>query len=264
MAWDIDEAVDELDEFSGQLHQILREGLELDSSLDRLERWHVRIQSWFVETLGAAEAARFVAKCALPQSFTTGQHAMEAFQGLLRYLDGLRSDMRTDPNYWEGVMSAAIADDDDDEREAEGSGWASTSLDRICLGHGRSSTWKVVHDYLVDELGLAVDAFESQSRSGFHIVDVLETLLAAAGFGIVVLTAEDLTAEGNLRPRQNVVHETGLFQGRLGFRRVAVMLEEGVEEFSNIAGLQQIRFKKGRIEGALPELRRMLKREGLV
>ena len=48
----------------------------------------------------------------------------------------------------------------------------------------------------------------------------------------------------------NVIREAGLFQGRLGFTRAIVMLEEGCEEFSNIEGLGQIRFPNNNIKAA--------------
>lgn len=70
-------------------------------------------------------------------------------------------------------------------------------------------------------------------------------------------------AEGGVRARQNVVHEIGLFQGRLGFEKVAVLSQRGVEEFSNLAGLQVIPFSDDQIEGAFYELHRTLKREGI-
>ena len=59
----------------------------------------------------------------------------------------------------------------------------------------------------------------------------------------LVMTGEDQTDSGELHPRLNVVHEVGLFQGRLGFHRAIVLLEEGTSEFSNIHGIEQIRFK---------------------
>lgn len=60
--------------------------------------------------------------------------------------------------------------------------------------------------------------------------------------------------------RQNVIHEAGLFQGRLGFMRAIVLLEEGCEEFSNIHGLGQIRFPAPAFE----EVRQVLEREGFL
>ena len=49
--------------------------------------------------------------------------------------------------------------------------------------------------------------------------------------------------EGAFRARQNVVHEVGLFQGRLGFTRAIVISQEGTEVFSNIAGVHQLQFR---------------------
>jgi predicted nucleotide-binding protein len=89
-------------------------------------------------------------------------------------------------------------------------------------------------------------------------------MLDAAAIAFLVMTAEDEQPDGAMRSRENVVHEAGLFQGRLGFMRAIVLLEEGCEEFSNIHGLGQIRFPTGRIEAALEEVRQVLEREGLI
>lgn len=80
----------------------------------------------------------------------------------------------------------------------------------------------------------------------------------------MVLTAEDKTSEGATRARQNVIHEIGLFQGRIGFNKVVLLLQEGTEEFSNIAGLQYIPFSKDNIQHTFYELQGVLKREGLI
>jgi predicted nucleotide-binding protein len=60
------------------------------------------------------------------------------------------------------------------------------------------------------------------------------------------------------------VHEAGLFQGRLGFTKTIVLMEEGCQEFSNIQGLGQIRFPRGNIAAAFEEVRRILEREGTI
>ena len=77
----------------------------------------------------------------------------------------------------------------------------------------------------------------------------------AAAIALLVMTAEDEMADGGLQARMNVVHEAGLFQGRLGFTRAIVLLEEGCEEFSNIHGLGQIRFPKGNVSAKFEEIR---------
>ena len=48
----------------------------------------------------------------------------------------------------------------------------------------------------------------------------------------LVLTAEDEQTDGTLHARENVIHEAGLFQGRLGFEKAIILLEEGCQEFS--------------------------------
>jgi predicted nucleotide-binding protein len=89
-------------------------------------------------------------------------------------------------------------------------------------------------------------------------------MLARAEFAFLVLTGEDEQADGSVNARLNVVHEAGLFQGKLGFRRAIVLLEEGCQEFSNIHGLGQIRFQRGNIAASFEEIRRVLEREELL
>jgi len=67
--------------------------------------------------------------------------------------------------------------------------------------------------------------------------------------------------KGEFRARQNVVHETGLFQGKLGFSRAIVVVEEGVEVFSNLQGIDQIRYSKGNIKETFGAVLATLRRE---
>ena len=95
-------------------------------------------------------------------------------------------------------------------------------------------------------------------------VERLEQMLRDSFFAFIVLTAEDEQQDGKLRARQNVVHDLGLFQGRHGFKRAIVLLEDGCDEFLNIHGLTQIRYPKGRIIAAAEEIRDVLNREGVL
>jgi predicted nucleotide-binding protein len=60
------------------------------------------------------------------------------------------------------------------------------------------------------------------------------------------------------------IHEVGLFQGRLGFTKAIVLLEDTCEAFSNIEGLGQIRFPKGNLNQAFEEIRQVLEREKIL
>lgn len=132
---------------------------------------------------------------------------------------------------------------------------------KIFIGHGRSSLWRDLKDHLHEKHSYEVVAYEVGSRAGHAIRDILEDMLAKSSFAILIMTAEDQTIAGQFRARQNVVHEIGLFQGRLGFNRAIVLLEDGVEEFSNIHGIEQIRFSKGNIRETYGEVLATIKRE---
>lgn len=134
----------------------------------------------------------------------------------------------------------------------------------VFIGHGRSPLWARLQLYLQDELGLRVINFESESRIGDSVVSILTKMLSEAKFAILLLTAEDETATGSMRARQNVIHEVGLFQSKLGFNRTVLLKQEGVEDFTNVAGLQYILFSDNKIEQSFYELRRTLEREGVI
>src|SRR5712691_9631842 len=110
----------------------------------------------------------------------------------------------------------------------------------VFIGHGRNPLWARLQLYLQDELGLRVINFESESRTGESVVSILTQMLGEANFAILLLTAEDETATGSMRARQNVIHEVGLFQSKLGFNKAILLKQEGVEDFTNVAGLQYI------------------------
>ena len=131
---------------------------------------------------------------------------------------------------------------------------------KLFIGHGRSAQWRELKDHLTDLHQLEVIAYEVGARAGLSIKEVLETMLAQSSIAFLVLTAEDRDEHGNLHARENVIHELGLFQGRLGFTRAIVLLEEGVTEFSNIHGINQIRFRPGRIREAFGDVLATIKR----
>ena len=135
---------------------------------------------------------------------------------------------------------------------------------RIFVGHGRSEQWRVLAGFLTDRLGLQYEEFNREPAAGYSTKERLEQMLDSSGFAFLIMTAEDEHADGALHARENVVHEVGLFQGRHGFLRAIVLLEEGCAEFSNIHGLVQIRFPLGDLLARSEEIRRVLEREGFL
>lgn len=131
----------------------------------------------------------------------------------------------------------------------------------VFIGHGGNQQWRDLKDHLQDKHKIRVEAYEVGARAGHTIRDILEEMLGNSTFACLVLTGEDELKEGTLQARQNVIHEAGLFQGRLGFARAIILLEDGTEEFSNIAGVQQIGFSKGNIKETFGEVLATIRRE---
>lgn len=131
----------------------------------------------------------------------------------------------------------------------------------VFLGHGRSSDWREIKDHLQDSHHYKIEAYEVGARAGHTIRDVLGTMLDRSSFALLIMTGEDESTAGGARARQNVVHEAGLFQGRLGFHRAVAVVENGVEVFSNLDGVQQIRYDRGNVRSTFGEILATLRRE---
>ena len=131
----------------------------------------------------------------------------------------------------------------------------------VFIGHGRDQQWRDLKDHLTDHHNTKVIAYEVGPRAGKSVKEVLQEMLSDSSFALLVLTGEDERNDGTMHARENVVHELGLFQGRLGFTKALALLEDGVTEFSNILGLNQIRFAKGRIKETYGDVLATIKRE---
>jgi len=139
-----------------------------------------------------------------------------------------------------------------------------SSGDKIFIGHGNSLLWRELKDFLHDRLNLSCEEFNRIPVAGYTNIARLSQMLDNANFAFLVMTAEDEKKDGTVQARMNVIHEAGLFQGRLGFEKAIILLEEGCEEFSNIHGLGQIRFPLGKISSTFENVREVLERENIV
>ncbi len=150
-------------------------------------------------------------------------------------------------------------------REKMRQGGMMTQTDKkIFIGHGHSPVWRELADFIQNTLHLQPDEFNRQPVAGLTTVERLEIMLDHAAMAILVMTAEDEHADATYHARENVIHEAGLFQGHLGFKRAIMLLEEGCEEFSNVHGLSHIRFPKGNIRACFEDIRQVLQRENIL
>lgn len=151
-------------------------------------------------------------------------------------------------------------------RVSKGGGPPPTKIGKakVFVGHGRSDAWRRLSDYLENHLGLEVVEFNREPTAGRTTIARLSDMLNKASFAVLVMTGEDETVKGTLRPRSNVTHEAGLFQGKLGFEKAIILLEEGCEDFSNVHGLTWIGFSKEKIEQTFVDLEKTLLREEII
>ena len=135
---------------------------------------------------------------------------------------------------------------------------------KIFIGHGHSLVWRELKDFIEDTLGLEYEEFNRISPAGKTNKERLIEMLEVCCMAFLIMTGEDEQADGSFSARDNVIHEAGLFQGKIDFERAIILLEEGCQEFSNIEGLGQIRFPKGNIRAAFEDIREVLIRESIM
>ncbi len=168
-----------------------------------------------------------------------------------------------------GILSSVILFDQSavthsEDNKISANGTLSNKKNKIFIGHGRSKLWQAIQLFLDNDLELETVYFEKESRTGDSIIRILDEFLNETVFAILIFTAEDELADGKFIARQNVIHEAGLFQGKLGFDKVIILKENISEEISNLAGLQCINFEGDKIETTFNEIRRNLKKNRII
>ncbi len=117
---------------------------------------------------------------------------------------------------------------------------------KVFITHGHNEIAKLkIKDFLVTRLNHEpVILGEQPGRQGLTIIEALEKFSEGCEFAAILLTGDDVTRDGGLRARQNVVHEVGFFQGLLGRSKVVLIVEKGVEIPSNLSGLFYLEYQR--------------------
>jgi predicted nucleotide-binding protein len=245
---------------------------------------HIRVAQWREKLLEALKSADGVVSLLTPAAFQSNYVISEVGAARVLMVSGgdhflipVMLRLPEIPRFIEDLYVVGCADDTDvsldtavaeiDEAITDHNALIKSKrkkAERVFIGHGRSQTWLELKDFLQDRVKLKWEEFNRQPAAGLTTVLRLQEMLDASVFAFLVLTAEDEHVDGSQHARENVVHEVGLFQGRLGFSRAIVLMEEGCAEFSNIYGLTQMRFPKGNISGIFEDIRRVLERENII
>ena len=114
----------------------------------------------------------------------------------------------------------------------------------VVHGHAPAALLAIVQ--LLKRTGRKVVVLHEQANQGLTILEKFERHAGEAAYAVVILTADDVAGLGgdleDQRPRgrQNVIFELGYFFGKLGRKRVALLLDQDVERPSDIDGLVYI------------------------
>ncbi len=131
----------------------------------------------------------------------------------------------------------------------------------VYIGHGKSTQWKQLKDHFSKGKQFRVEEYETGARAGHAIRDILDEKTAKSSIALLVLTNEDEQNGEVTHARPNLIHETGLFQGKLGYNRVIVLVEEGAGELTDLYGIQQIKFPKNNIRKSFGDIQATIERE---
>jgi predicted nucleotide-binding protein len=135
----------------------------------------------------------------------------------------------------------------------------STDPKRSFISHGRSADWREVQAFIEKDVGLATLELSQEPSSGQTIIEKLERNASTCDSAVIVMTGDDIDADGQARARENVMHELGFFQAKYGRSRVCLLHEEAVSIPTNLSGVVYVPFPKGNISASFGVLSRELK-----
>ncbi len=131
----------------------------------------------------------------------------------------------------------------------------------VFISHGRSPSplWREVQQFLEQDLGIETLEQGRGSTPGRSTVEKLTEASNLCHRAIVVVTVDDTSSFGEHRSRENVMHEIGFLQAKLGFDRLVILHEEGALGPHYLADFVNISFPKGNVRAAMIDLERELR-----
>lgn len=142
------------------------------------------------------------------------------------------------------IQSAVDALIDQMSESAEDATQLASSFDskKVFIVHGHNETVKQTVARTLESIGLTPIILAEQPDKGRTVIEKFENEGNDVGFAVVLLTADDKGRKNYARKwqdraRQNVVFEMGYFMALLGRERVLLLLQDGVEEPSDLKGV---------------------------
>lgn len=133
---------------------------------------------------------------------------------------------------------------------------------RVFVSHGRSKLWHEVARYIEKDSLLNLETVElaEQPNAGRSILEKLIENGDDCSYAVIVMTAEDMAGDDEMRVRENVMHEIGYFQARYGRDRVCLLHQNGANVPSNLSGLVYLAFDGENVKACFADLQKELRR----
>jgi hypothetical protein len=135
-----------------------------------------------------------------------------------------------------------------------GHGGASRLQNKIFISHGTSADWMKLQFFLERNTKRPTLELAQKPSFGNTVIAKLADAANQCSHAVIVMTGDDSMRKGAHRVRENVMHEIGYFQGRLGLNRVVLLREDGVSMPSNLGGIVYLSFRPARIVDVFPKL----------
>lgn len=130
---------------------------------------------------------------------------------------------------------------------------------RVFISHGRAKDWYEVQSHIEKDLKLDTLELAQEPSRGQTVIEKLEMNSGACDVAVIVMSGDDTDEAGQVRTRENVMHETGYFQARYGRHRVVLLHEDGVNVPSNLGGIVYVPYPTATPSAAFGLLDRELK-----
>lgn len=135
----------------------------------------------------------------------------------------------------------------------------------IIHGHDRLN-YLLLEKYLRDSLGLQPITMIDQAGQSRALIQKFEETAQKANFAFALLTSDDVVVKNGVeyaQARPNVIFELGWFYGRLGSKKVCILLQEGTSIHSDLDGVSRIQFKTS-VDESTEAIRKELLAAGLI
>ncbi|MUP40001.1 TIR domain-containing protein [Labilibaculum euxinus] len=116
------------------------------------------------------------------------------------------------------------------------------STNKVFIVHGHDNEVKQTVARTISQLKLEPIILHEQTDQGRTVIEKFEQNSLDVNFAIILLTGDDegkakMETDYKTRARQNVVFEMGYFIGKLGRKRVFLLLENGVDKPGDLDGI---------------------------